>query len=334
MTAATDAVESYLNKAVLGDGRAGVRMALDLIDRGVPSSDVISSFLASAQQQVGERWLANQWTVADEHLVSGVSQKALDAVANTIEPPAATGFVVVTCAEGDWHSLPSQMFAEMLRARGFDVAFLGASMPVDHVAALLSRQRPDAVAVSCNLAIFFGGVTRLVDAAHRLNIPVIVGGRALGRGPERASRLGADGWAAGIDAAVDTLRGWQQHPPDISAEPTSFDALAIQLDGSAAAVADEAFESLRAGYPAMASFNHNQLARTREDLAYITQFVAAAKMVADPTVLSEMLVWLRALLANRGVPSTAVDAGLKVLAPRIERTDPAAAQLVLDAVQD
>jgi methanogenic corrinoid protein MtbC1 len=334
MTAVTDAVEAYLDRAILGDGRAGVRIALDLIDHGVPSNDVIFGLLASAQREVGERWVANQWTVADEHLVSGVSQKALDAVANTIEPPAATGLVVVACAEGDWHSLPAQMFAEMLRAQGFDVAFLGASIPVDHVAALLSRQRPDALAVSCNLAMFFGGVTRLVDAAHRLNIPVIAGGRALGHGPERARRLGADGWAAGIDGAVDILRGWQHHRPDLSPEPTSFDPVTIQLDGIAAALADEAFECLRAGYPPMASFNDSQLARTKEDLAYITHYVAAARLVADPTVLSEMLAWLRTLLANRGVPPTALNVGLITLAPLIERTDPAAAQLVLDALQN
>ena len=69
---------------------------------------------------MGERWLADRWTVAEEHLASGVSQKALDAVAHTIEPPAVTGLVVVTCTEGDWHSLPAQMFAELLRAQGGD----------------------------------------------------------------------------------------------------------------------------------------------------------------------------------------------------------------------
>ena len=135
---------------------------------------------------------------------------------------------MVACAEGDWHSLPAQMFAEMLRAEGFAVAFLGASTPADHVAAFLSRQRPDALAVSCNLALFFGGVTRLADAAHRHDIPVLAGGRALGRDPRRAARLGADAWAAGIDGAVAVLRGWRHEPPRVCAEPTAFETAAAQ----------------------------------------------------------------------------------------------------------
>jgi methanogenic corrinoid protein MtbC1 len=331
---ATDEVEAYLQQAVLGDGRAGVRIALDLIDHGVPSHDVIVNLLGQAQRQVGERWLANEWTVADEHLVSGVSQKALDAVANTIEPPATSGFVVVACAEGDWHSLPAQMLAEMLRAQGFAVAFLGASTPVDHVAALLSRQHPDALAVSCNLALFFGGVTRLVDAAHRHDIPVIAGGRALGHGPDRASRLGADAWAAGVDGAVATLRSWQGEQPHVASAPTPFDAAAVLLDVSAARIAQEAFESLRAAYPPMATFNDRQLARTREDLAYITQYIAAARLVADPIVLTEMLDWLRMLLAKRGIPPVAVNAGLTALAPLIHQIDPGATRLALDAIHE
>jgi methanogenic corrinoid protein MtbC1 len=325
-----DAVEAYLQQAIGGDGRGGVRLALDLIDDGVPSNDVIVDLLGQAQREIGERWLANGWTVADEHLVSGVSQKALDAVANATEPPPPTGFLVMACAEGDWHSLPAQMMAEMLRGRSFAVAFLGASTPVDHVAALLSRQRPDALAVSCSLAPFFGGVTRLADAAHRLNIPVLAGGRALGHGPTRAMGLGADAWAAEIDDAVTVLRGWQREPPDVCPEPAPLSTAAVQLDASAARIASEAFESLSAGYPPMASFDDSQLALTRESLAYITQFIAAARLVADPTVLTEMLRWLRTFLVSRGVPRTALDAGLEALAPIIERIDPGAAQLALD----
>jgi hypothetical protein len=41
----SDAIETYLQQAIHGDGRAGVRLALDLIDNGVPSNDVIVNLL-------------------------------------------------------------------------------------------------------------------------------------------------------------------------------------------------------------------------------------------------------------------------------------------------
>lgn len=327
-----EAVERYLEQAVSGDGRAGVRLALDLIDNGVPIDDVIVNLLGRAQREVGERWLANRWTVAEEHIVSGVTQKALDVIAHAIGPPTASGVIAVAGAEGDWHSLPAQMFAEMLRGRGFAVAFLGASAPVDHVASFLSRRRPDVLAVSCNMAPFFGGVIRLADAAHRHGIPVLAGGQALGRARARVTCLGADAWAAGIDDAVAVLLSWQRRPPDVSAEPTPFMAVAVHLDSIAAEIAGEALRSLSSGYRPMASLDERQRGRAREKLASVTRFTAAARLVDDPAVLTEMLDWLRTFLASRDVPAAALTAGLSALAPVIRRTDPAAARLVADAL--
>ena len=327
-----DLVEGYLEHAVAGDSQFSVRLALNLLDRSVPFDEIIVGLLGVAQHEVGQRWLRNEWTVADEHLASGATQKALDAIANSVEAPAAGGLVVVACAEGDWHSLPAQMFAEMLRSHGFTVAFLGASTPVDHVGKLISRHHPDALAVSCNLALFFSGVTRLVDAAHRHGIPVIAGGRALGVGPDRAARLGVDAWAAGVDDAVRILHEWQRQPPAIHTEPTPINGTLLELDAMAPEIAGAAFEALTAAYPPMATYNNSQLARTKEDLAFITQFIAAARLVNDPSVLADMLDWLRTLLATRGVPSGAVAAGLTVLAPVISQVDPQAGQLALDSL--
>ena len=97
-------------------------------------------------------------------------------------------------------------------------------------------------------------------------------------------------------------------------------------------LAGAAFEALTAAYPPMTGYNNEQLARTKEDLAFITQFIAAARLVSDPSVLADMLDWLRTLLAARGVPPVAVAAGLTVLAPIISQVDPRAGQLALDSL--
>ena len=108
----------------------------------------------------------------------------------------------------------------------------------------------------------------------------------------------------------------------------------MQLDLLAPEIAGEALGSLPAGYPPAASFSEKQLARAREQLTAITRFTAAARLVDDQTVLTEMLDWLRTFLTRRGVPAAALRAGLDALAPVISRTDPGAARLVLDASRD
>lgn len=328
-----DSVEPFLERAIRSDAASAVRLALNLLDQGASTEAVVVDLLAAAQYESGERWLRNQWTVADEHVVSGVTQRSLDAIANSVEPAAPSGSVVVACAEGDWHSLPAQMFTEVLRSHGFEVAFLGASTPSDHVARLLARVRPDALIVTCNLALFFAGVTSVADAAHRTGTPVIAGGRALRSGPGRAIRLGADGWAPDVAATLATLHEWAQERPSPPPDPTPFDGVAMVLDLDSQLLASAAFDSMTASHPWMGDFTTEQVARTREDLAFIVRFTAAARLVEDPTVLLEFLDWLNSLLCARGVPRAALIAGLEALAPLVDNADPKARHLILDALR-
>lgn len=324
-------VEAYLGQAIDGRGGAGVRLALDLLDAGTSTEQVVTEVLAVAQTEVGIRWLSNQYTVADEHLASGVTQRALDAVASTIDEDGECGKVVVACAEGDWHSLPAQMFAELLRGHGFSVSFLGASTPVDHVEALLGRRPVDALAVSCSVPLFFEGVTRLATAAHRQGVPVIAGGRALGSGDRRARSLGADAWALGAGDGAPIISGWCRRPPELVADERARPDALVRLTDRVEEIVDVAFADLTSMLPMMRSYGADQLSRTREDLAFIVRFAHAALQVDDPTVLYDFIEWLQDLLVARGVPSSALDHGLAALEPALADVSAVAATLAGEA---
>ena len=193
-----------------------------------------------------------------------------------------------------------------------------ASGPLGHPR-FLERHRPSALAVSCNLPLFFSGVTRLVDAAHVAGVPALAGGRALQSGPQHAHVLGADGWAPDADGSIVLLRSWQHEPPSSSTAPTRSSVAALELDLRARELASAAFDDLAERLPAMAGYDARQLTRALEDLAYIVQFVAAAQLVDDPSVLREFLAWLVELLGARGVPKNAVVAGLGSLSPLLDQ---------------
>jgi len=75
------------------------------------------------------------------------------------------------------------------------------------------------------------------------------------------------------------------------------------------------FSALSARFPRMTTYTPAQLERTREDLAYIVRFIAAARQVDDLAVFIEFLDWLAELLLARGVPIAALVGGLEVLEP-------------------
>lgn len=279
------------------------------------SVDQVLAALTGVQRRVGERWYTDEWSVADEHAATAVVDAALAALEASmglsVQHPRSTA-VVVACPEGEWHALPARMLATGLRALGGDVVFLGASMPADHLARYVEANRPDIVALSVSTALAFCATARVIDALHPLEVPVVLGGRALGGSERRARALGADGWsrdAAGVLAAprfplAAELATRQRQERELV-------VLGLEIDRPE--MVEAAMAVLAERIPAMARFDERQLARTRGDLDDIARYAEAAILVDDPAVLVEFVDWLGPLLAAREVPDGALDASMEAL---------------------
>lgn len=324
-----DYVQPYLRNAILGNRQAAVRLTLGLLDNGVSRKEIVVGLLAAAQQEVGRLWYRSELSPAEEHLATGVTVAALDTLMAEASQSAGASPTVVACAEGDFHSLAAQMFGELLREDGLPVSVLGASTPADAVAEFLLRSGADSLAVSCSVPIFFPGTVRLIDAAHGQGIPVIAGGPALGGSPRRAERLGADAWALTAADATEILLGWKSEPPSVGRKPTPVDPVALHLTAQAGALGSAALDGLADRFPPMADYDKRQIARTREDLVFIVQFLAATLLAADQAIFGDFLDWLQDLLTHRGVPPQALIAGLGALRPVVADVD-AGAALLLD----
>ncbi|MEX2532541.1 MAG: cobalamin-dependent protein [Nitriliruptoraceae bacterium] len=276
--------DEFFELALSGERTQAVQLALALLDEGVPLRVLLSDLIGVVQREIGSCWHRAEATSAEEHVVTGVSQATLEALSFHAYPHPPEGTVVVACAEGEWHSLPAQMFAVGLQAEGQGVLFLGGSTPAQDVASLLERRRPDALAVSCSLLESVFGVARLSDAAHSHGIPVLAGGRGLTAA--RASMLGADAWAADIPSVASLLRDWRQNPPKVETDPVELSLVAVELDARAEEFGAVAFEKLAQRFAPMATYNQHQRARTHEDLVSIVRFAAAARLVDDDEAFS------------------------------------------------
>jgi methanogenic corrinoid protein MtbC1 len=309
-------VKRFVDHLARRDRKAAVRQALGLLEAGAPVQDVVQVLLGSAQAEVGRRWEANQWSVADEHAATAITDAVLGALGWRIEAAEDQGHVVITCAEGEWHSLPARMAAEVLRLHGWQVTFLGASTPADHLRRFLAEVDAIGVVISCSVPIFLSGAQRSIQAAHAAEIPALVGGRAFGPDDLRARRLGADGWAPDTVAAAHLLMVWRRQPPEVE-KPTASasERESLELEAARPELVQAAMNDLFLRFPPLAGYSENQLARTREDLGYILQFLEAALLTDDPRIfLDEFLPWLTRVLTARGLPAGVVTVGLEVLA--------------------
>ena len=104
--------------------------------------------------------------------------------------------------------------------------------------------------------------------------------------------------------------------------------MALRLTAQADALGGAALDGLAVRFPPMAGYDERQMARTREDLVFIVQFLAATLLAADQAVFGDFLDWPQNLLVQRGVPPQALIAGLEALRPAVEAVDTGAALLL------
>ena len=310
MTVTAAHAAAFLEHLLARDLAAATELAVGLADEGTTVADIALHLIAPAQAEIGERWHRDELGVADEHAASAVSDAVLSVVASTARP-ADGRRVEVVCVQGEWHLLPARLLVEVLRADGCHVTFLGGSTPATHLARTLERSEPDVVALSCSTPLALDGVIGAVHVAHDLGIPVLAGGRALGRDERRARVLGADLWAPDGAAAAELLR---LPPVGPTNAPTADTGTALELALRRDGLVEAAMTALERRFPPLVHYSAHQLARTREDFGFILQFAEAAILTRDRRVFDEFITWLDALLAARGLPPAVLGVSIEVLA--------------------
>lgn len=303
-----------MDRLAAGDRPGAVSRALELLDEGYRRQDV-RELIARAQLEVGRLWQSNTWSVAQEHIATGISESVLHATATGRAPHAEGGHVLVACAAGEWHVLPARLLAEELADAGFRVTFAGGSVPPQHLIDTVRSLAPDVVAVSCTLSLNLTGAARTIAAVHAAGRPALAGGAAFGADTRRAEAVGADAWAgdlAGAARIVAHLISAGEPPADRRARPA--DREVDRLSRAEERLVEAAYRGLGERFPDLAGYSPWQIERTREDIAYHLRYLASAVMVADDRVYLEMVAWLVDLLAARGVPARAVELTIELLA--------------------
>jgi methanogenic corrinoid protein MtbC1 len=307
------------------------RLASASLDEGMDVEGLIEDVLAPAQREVGRRWYANEWTVADEHAASAITDAVLaEASLRTASPSTAEGRLVSCGVEGEWHTLPVRMLTDQLVANGHDVTFLGPSLSSAQLIRSLREITPVAVLASCTVPLHLAGARRTIEAAHQAGVPVIIGGLALGADGSRAAALGADAWAPSAQHATDVLATWARQAPRLQAAQAVKPEQAL-LELPADLLVSACLQTMLDDNT-LGSLTEPQLERAREDITFILQFCSAALIVDEPGVFDEFTRWLRGLLAVRGVPAAAIRASYQALAKTLGAGFPATVAMLAAAM--
>lgn len=289
--------------------------------------DAAVAVLAAVQLEVGARWQAQRWTVADEHAASAIIDHALSSACLGLSSRTQGRPVVVACVEDEWHVLPARMLSEQLRSRRWDALFLGASSPAGELGRFTADVAPVAVVLSCSMPMHLPGARRSVEACHDAGVPVVVGGGAFG-GPARAAAIGADRWCADVSELHDTLIEWALERPALASptveppKPVTTSQRRLVLDLAARAV----FERV----PPLAEAPLHEQDRVRDDLEALLCSAEASAHGGDPGIFRDQVAWQSSVSHARGEPDGLVDVLVQALRGALPAGSPLAGQLPVE----
>jgi methanogenic corrinoid protein MtbC1 len=208
-SAASPLFPAYLEALGAADVRAAVAAVDAGLARGIAPDELVRDLVARGQREVGRLWQTGAWTVADEHAATAVSEQVLALLRPRRGRSPRAKRVVLACPEGEAHTMPARIAADLGALAGVETVMLGGGLPAEHLGSYLRKTRPDALALSVTLTTNLVPAWQALQVAHIVGVPVVVGGAAWGHGQSRARALGADlrlDDAADLGRAVALLR--------------------------------------------------------------------------------------------------------------------------------
>jgi methanogenic corrinoid protein MtbC1 len=324
-----------------GDEYAAVDVLSKALSEGLDEEALLLDVIAPVQERVGAEWAADRLTVAQEHAATAINERAVAALAHRAPDGArrsvVRGRVTVACIDGEWHAFPARLVAETLRLRGWQVDYLGAQTPTQHLIAHLHGTNPDVVLLSSSIPTHLPAAHSAITACQAIGTPVMAGGRAFGPDGRHARALGADRWAADARRAAAALEEGIARPAPAALRqavddlPHLADQEYTMVVQNRVQLVRQTLADLRDRFPAMRSYTDRQLERTAEDLAHIVEFLATALYVDDTELFTSFLTWTADILEARHVPARSLIAGLDILAGRL-RDFPRALALVREGI--
>lgn len=158
-----------------------LQILLDEATVSLGSTGVLEQLIVPLVSRVGDGWESGEISAAEEHAASAVIKDVLFQGSRPFAASAGAPCLVVATPAGQLHELGAAMITSAARRLGWNVTYLGPSLPAEDITRAAVRNDATAVALS---VVYPGDDPQLPDELRRLRrllpdgMPVLIGGRA------------------------------------------------------------------------------------------------------------------------------------------------------------
>ncbi len=200
-----DAVREEWLAACLGFNEARAESWLNQAFAFYTPETVISEIILRGLHEVGDRWQQGRVTVQQEHFMSGLAMRRLDALIAAAPAPVHPGTIVLACPPTELHSLPLLYLNVMLRRRGRNVVFLGADVPMEHLEETTRVLNATLVVLSAQRLTSARTLREAAASLAGKRVRVAYGGRVFNQIPELRNQIAGEFLGEAIDECTDRI---------------------------------------------------------------------------------------------------------------------------------
>jgi len=161
--------------------------------------------------RIGELCQKNEFTIAQEHLATAITQSVMSSVYYIVfgkGEKIKKGNFLLTCPVNELHEMGARMLADLLEIYGWDVRYLGAIMPSLSVIEIMQQEQPYILGVSCTMTFNLKYAKELIQKVrleYEKNIPIIVGGMIFNIDASLVNLVGADYHGRDFKSTIEKL---------------------------------------------------------------------------------------------------------------------------------
>jgi DNA-binding transcriptional MerR regulator len=139
--------------------------------------------------RIGQGWYDGEITVQQEHFAASLVIRRLEALLAAAPAPTRSERLLVGCPPGEEHIFGPLLITFLLRRRGWGVIYLGANVPLDHMAETIEAAKPSLVILSAQQLPTAVSLMEMARNLYATQVPVGYGGRIFSLLPGLRSRI-------------------------------------------------------------------------------------------------------------------------------------------------
>ncbi len=170
-----------------------------------PVEMVCLEILQAGVAHIGNLWYQNKASVQQEHFISSLTVKRLNALLAATPIPNRIGRILVAAPPREEHAIPILLLSLLLRYRGWKVIYLGANVPVARLESTVDLVKPDLVVLAAQQLSTVASLLEVTQILHRKGVPVAFGGLMFNRAPSLRKRIPGYFLGESLEGAVQVI---------------------------------------------------------------------------------------------------------------------------------